>query len=48
MKSSIAWRREYDPDSIYLFGSRAWGEPREDSDYDLLVIVPESDERPIK
>ena len=41
-------RRVYDPGSIYLFGSRAWGEPREDSDYDLLVIVPESDERPIK
>jgi len=31
------------PDSIYLFGSRARGDHDPDSDYDLLVVVPESD-----
>jgi uncharacterized protein len=28
-------------EAVYLFGSRARGEAREDSDYDLLVIVPD-------
>jgi len=31
------------PEQIYLFGSRARGKGRNDSDYDLLVILPESD-----
>jgi predicted nucleotidyltransferase len=35
---------EFDPEVIYLFGSHAWGEPNEDSDLDLLVIIAESDE----
>jgi len=30
-----------DPLAIYLFGSRARGEADEDSDYDLLVVVPD-------
>ena len=29
-----------DPDKVILFGSRARGEAREDSDYDLLVVGP--------
>ncbi len=29
----------YNPQAIYLFGSYAWGTPREDSDVDLMVIV---------
>src|SRR5690349_1441061 len=29
----------YEPERIYLFGSRARGESRPESDYDLLVIV---------
>ncbi len=37
---------EFDPDQIILFGSHAWGMPNQDSDVDLLVIVPETDERP--
>ncbi len=37
---------EFDPDQIILFGSHAWGVPGQDSDVDLLVIVPETDERP--
>ncbi len=32
----------YQPEEVYLFGSRARGEARPDSDYDLLVVVPES------
>jgi predicted nucleotidyltransferase len=30
---------EFDPEQIILFGSRAWGEPQTDSDYDVLVVV---------
>ncbi len=37
---------EFQPEQIILFGSRAWGEPDEESGVDLLVIVSESDERP--
>ena len=37
---------EFDPDQVILFGSHAWGTPDEDSDVDLLVIVPETNERP--
>lgn len=29
----------YDPERIYLFGSRARGDVGPDSDYDLMVIV---------
>ncbi|MDQ2101389.1 nucleotidyltransferase domain-containing protein [Azospirillum isscasi] len=29
------------PEAVYLFGSRARGDAREDSDYDLLVVVPD-------
>jgi predicted nucleotidyltransferase len=38
---------EFDPERIILFGSHAWGNPDEDSDIDLLVIVSETNERPI-
>lgn len=31
----------YCPESIYLFGSKARGDDGPDSDYDLLVIVPD-------
>lgn len=30
----------YQPERIYLFGSRARGDAGPDSDYDLLVVVP--------
>ena len=39
---------EFQPEQIILFSSHAWGKPAEDSDIDLFVIVPESDERPVK
>ena len=30
----------YEPERIYLFGSRARGDTGPDSDYDLLLVVP--------
>jgi predicted nucleotidyltransferase len=41
-------KKEFQPEEIYLFGSHAWGTPDENSDVDLMVIVPSSDERPIQ
>ena len=32
--------REFQPDRIILFGSHAYGIPRDDSDVDLMVILP--------
>ena len=32
--------RRFNPQRIILFGSHAWGKPTEDSDVDLLVILP--------
>ena len=34
-------------EAIYLFGSRAYGTPTDDSDYDLCVIIPEKSMRPV-
>ena len=31
---------EFNPHMIYLFGSRASGTARHDSDYDILVVMP--------
>jgi predicted nucleotidyltransferase len=31
---------EFNPDKIILFGSYAYGNPQDDSDIDLLVIMP--------
>jgi len=33
----------YNPTKIYIFGSYAWGKPNEDSDLDLMIIVPSSE-----
>jgi predicted nucleotidyltransferase len=38
----------YNPITIYLFGSYAWGTPNEDSDIDIMVIVKESNEKSYK
>ena len=35
-------KQAYEPVRIYLFGSHARGEETADSDFDLLVIVPDS------
>src|SRR5713226_9983667 len=39
---------EFKPEEVWLFGSYAWGQPDEGSDLDLLVIVPHSDETPVR
>ena len=39
---------EFHPEQVILFGSYAWGTPSEESDIDLFVIVPESNERPLQ
>lgn len=39
---------EFQPEEIWLFGSHAWGSPRESSDVDLFVVVPDSDEPPLR
>lgn len=41
-------KTEFQPDEIFLYGSHAWGTPHDNSDVDLLVIVPDSDEPPIR
>ncbi len=38
----------YKPKIIYLFGSLAWGDPDEQSDIDLLIVVKSSDEKSYK
>ena len=39
---------EFQPEEVWLFGSHAWGQPDEGSDLDLLVVVRESDEPPVR
>lgn len=39
---------EFQPEQVWLFGSHAWGQPDEGSDLDLLVVVPQSDETPVR
>lgn len=36
--------QKYHPEQVWLFGSRARGEAREASDWDLLVVVPDDTE----
>jgi predicted nucleotidyltransferase len=38
--------REIDPEQVYLFGSRARGDARADSDVDLLVVEQEPPSNP--
>ena len=39
---------EFQPDKIFLFGSRATGTSVEESDYDILVVVPTLSEKPLR
>ena len=36
----------YNPLSIYIFGSYAWGNPTQESDLDLVVVVEKSSQKP--
>ena len=50
MRKEITRRlvEEFDPEAIYLFGSYAWGQPEPGSDLDLLVIVQDSQQKPVQ
>ena len=38
----------YQPERVYLFGSHARGEAGPDSDYDLMVVVPDTAPSPLR
>ncbi len=38
----------YQPTTIFIYGSVAWGTPDDQSDLDVLVVVERSDEKPYK
>jgi uncharacterized protein len=40
--------KEFHPEKIYLFGSYAWGQPDDDSDIDLLVVIESSQLSPVQ
>ena len=37
--------KAYDPLEIYLYGVYAWGNPDDDTDLNLLIVVESSDEK---
>ena len=39
---------ELQPEEVWLFGSHAWGQPDEGSDLDLLVVMGNSNETPVR
>jgi len=39
---------EFAPSKIYLFGSRSRADASPDSDYDFLVVLPSSNDRPLR
>ena len=47
IKDSILQTVGRDCDKIILFGSHAYGTPREGSDYDVFVILKDGAEKPI-
>jgi uncharacterized protein len=43
LRNIVEWLiRAYDPEWVYLFGSKARGDYGPDSDYDLLLVVPDN------
>ena len=47
IKDSILKTVGNDCERIILFGSHAYGTPREDSDYDVFVVLKDGTEKPI-
>jgi uncharacterized protein len=39
-KYTAAIAREFHPEKIIFFGSHAYGQPTDDSDVDLMVVMP--------
>jgi len=48
LKKEIIHRlvEEFQPETIYLFGSFAWGNPVAESDLDIMVILTDSQQTP--
>lgn len=40
--------KAYDPLTIYLFGPYAWGNPDEDTDLNILIVIESSNEKVYK
>ena len=40
-------KKNIDAEEIYLFGSFAYGTPRENSDFDIYVVIPDNSIRPL-
>jgi len=36
---------EFNPEKIYIFGSYAWGNPTEDSDLDIMIVVKKCNDK---
>ena len=36
---------EFNPEKIYIFGSYAWGNPTEESDLDIMVVVKKCNDK---
>ena len=47
IKDSIIKTLGNDCEKIILFGSYAYGTPREDSDYDVFVVLKDGSEKPV-
>ena len=47
IKDSILKTVGNDCERIILFGSHAYGTPREDSDYDVFVVLKDGTEKPV-
>ena len=47
IKTSILKTVGDDCEKIFLFGSHAYGTPRENSDYDVFVVLKDNSEKPI-
>ena len=37
--------KAYDPLEVYLYGTYAWGNPNEDDDLNLLLIIESSEQK---
>ena len=48
LRITEAIRQAVPAERIYLFGSHAYGTPREDSDYDFYLVIPDGSMRPME
>ena len=48
MKISETISVAVDAEKIYLFGSHAYGTPRDDSDFDFFIVMPDTGVKPFE